>query len=100
MLYISTKKLKYSEKFDIVYSSYLHIDPIVNKDESVSMGDPVGTISSCCSHLHFEMKTDGIMANGCGGCGYCTSYQDLTNKHFIDPSKFIADHTNNWPSFR
>ncbi len=80
------------DTFDVIFSSYLHIDPSVVENQIVKKGDIIGTISSCCSHLHFEIKTAGIGSNSCGGCGYCDSHQDITDKNFLDPSKFISTH--------
>ncbi|MCI5136758.1 MAG: hypothetical protein D3920_17215, partial [Candidatus Electrothrix sp. AW2] len=96
--------------FDKIYVSYLHIDPLNNLVQQynqqgrgkvfVSRGDSIGTIYNMNgSHLHLEIKTEGITANNCGtpGCAYCSDYQHLTDSFYIDPTRFIEKHLGDSP---
>jgi hypothetical protein len=81
--------------FGFVYSAYLHVDDIlVSEGDIVVKGQPIARISSCCSHLHFELtRLPMTSASNCY-CGYCTSEQQLTDVGYINPKDFIRDHVN------
>jgi len=79
--------------FDMVYSAYLHVDHLlVSKDDVVVKGQAIAEISSCCSHLHFELARSPMTSASNCSCGYCTSKQQLTDVGYINPKNFIRDH--------
>lgn len=81
--------------FDTVYSGYLHIDHLlVDRDDVVVKGQPIAKISSCCSHLHFELNRLLMTSASSCPCGYCTSPQKLTDVGYIHPARFIRAHLN------
>ncbi|MFH1654147.1 MAG: S-layer homology domain-containing protein [Pseudomonadota bacterium] len=81
--------------FDTVISAYLHIDPSVNVGDIVKKGEQIGTISTCCSHLHFDLRLTSIYSASCDwNCGYCSSQQKITDGGYLNPITFINDHIN------
>jgi murein DD-endopeptidase MepM/ murein hydrolase activator NlpD len=82
----------------IFYSLYAHLaDSSVGLNTSVFAGQPIGTVgntgNSTAPHLHFAVKTTGIL-----GCGYiyvnCQSEAATGFTTYRDPLQFVADHAS------